>query len=411
MTPGRSGKLRRFHGRTVAEAMQRLKQALGGDAIIVSVKKGRRRFLGLFGSRLIEIMASADNGQTKVYRRPDSGRLSARRNKLKRKTALPPAAELEAATPSATLSSIPAQLAARATTRRLRRELEGIKHLAMDLILQGKESQLDDLPQAWREWYQLLQQIGINRETAQSVILRLTQQPELYESGPDQVGAQVRKLVLDLVPLAAEIALPPEGEQQVVALVGPPGVGKTTTLMKLAAQLARNHRGQIGLLSLATHRIGAAESLESCAQMIGVPFQAAAGRDEIGICLSSLADLPLLLVDTPGCSPNNEAAIEALEGLTQGLGTTTFHLTLSASDSLTVLKRTIQSYANFAPSSVIVTKLDESLTPGMLIELSELLPGGVSHLSMGQTIPGDLLPASREAVERLLFLPADAQGV
>ncbi len=401
MKSGRSGRLRRFHGKTVSEAMLRLKSALGQNGIIVSVKKGRKQFLGLFGPRLVEITASADDGTAKVYQ-PGGKRL--RRRVAKRASAVPERPAPATAAPSRAEPALPA----RATTRRLRRELDGIKHLEMDLILQGKENQLDYLPGAWREWYQHLQELGLSRKGAQSLVLRLTQQPGAVNATADQVAEQIKDGVVSRLPLADPIR-PTKGHQtEVAVLVGPPGVGKTTAIMKLAAQLARSHRGTVGLLSLDTARIGAAESLESCAQLLGVPFQAAADRQEVGICLSTLGDLSLILVDTPGCSPNNSSSLDALMRLISGLGTAQFHLALSASDSRSFLQRTIDAYEPLEPASVLVTKLDETDTPAILVEMADKLPGGVSHLSFGQSIPHDLRPATRESLTELLFVPFEA---
>ncbi|WP_290633364.1 flagellar biosynthesis protein FlhF, partial [Aquisalimonas sp.] len=180
----------------------------------------------------------------------------------------------------------------------------------------------------------------------------------------------------------------------VVALVGPTGVGKTTTVAKLAAQFALRHgRHKVALVSTDNVRIGAQDQLRNFARILGVTVQTANSAEELETVLADLSDKRLVLVDTAGVSQRDMRLAEQFTTL-KGVGDRIrSYLVLSANTQLAALSATVKSYGGVEPSGCILTKTDDaaSLGAALTVLLRHRLP--VSFLGNGQRVPEDLMPA------------------
>lgn len=180
----------------------------------------------------------------------------------------------------------------------------------------------------------------------------------------------------------------------VVALVGPTGVGKTTTVAKLAAQFALRHgRRKVALVSTDNVRIGAQDQLRNFARILGVTVQTANSAEELETVLADLSDKRLVLIDTAGVSQRDMRLAEQFTTL-KGVGDRVrSYLVLSANTQLAALNETVKSYGSVQPSGCILTKTDDaaSLGAALTVLLRHRLP--VSFQGNGQRVPEDLMPA------------------
>ena len=194
---------------------------------------------------------------------------------------------------------------------------------------------------------------------------------------------------------------PTEPETKVVALVGGAGVGKTTTLVKLAAHYGLRARRPTHIISTDNLRVGAAEQLRSYAAILGVGFDLAETAVALGQLLNEHASKDLILIDTPGLSPGQ---MEDGAAVARFLGTdprVDCHLVVPAYQKGADVTLLLERFHAYGASKVILTRLDETEAIGGLLLALDESEARISFLSMGQTIPEDLEPAS---VARLLDL-------
>jgi flagellar biosynthesis protein FlhF len=204
----------------------------------------------------------------------------------------------------------------------------------------------------------------------------------------------------------------PGAARRVVALVGPPGTGKTTTLVKLAATSGLTARRPAQILSVDTARIAAAEQLRVCAGILGVGFQVLETTRALVQALEEHRHKELILIDTPGLGPKD---MDNASELAQFLATDPeidTHLVLTATTKTVDLTRAVERFDIFRPRKLLFTRLDETETYGAILNQAARTGTPLSFLAAGQQIPEDLEPANRERVVDLLSgrMPAIARA-
>lgn len=200
------------------------------------------------------------------------------------------------------------------------------------------------------------------------------------------------------------------GDRRVVALIGPTGVGKTTTVAKLAAGFRIEARRRVGLLTIDTFRIAAVQQLKAYAEIMDLPMEVVEDLSQMRPALDRLADVDLVLIDTAGRSPRSDARIEQLAGLLGAAQPDETHLVMSATSSGPNMESVLRGFAPVQPTAVILTKLDE--TPYTAVALASLanvsIPSiAVSYVTTGQQVPDDIEVADASNLLARL-LPTDA---
>jgi flagellar biosynthesis protein FlhF len=191
--------------------------------------------------------------------------------------------------------------------------------------------------------------------------------------------------------------------RRIVALVGTTGVGKTTTIAKMAARLSLKGRKKTGLISIDNYRIGAMEQLKTYANILGIPCLPAFNRKYLGAALDRLKNMDVVLIDTAGQSQYDIKRIEELRNMMTDDFNIQTHLLLSVSMSDEEMERTAANYSLLKPKSYVFTKLDESEKCGSIINLLMKRRLPVSCLTTGQNVPDDIEDATRIKMAKLLF--------
>lgn len=200
-----------------------------------------------------------------------------------------------------------------------------------------------------------------------------------------------RTLAEQLVPLAAQ-----DTEYAAVEVfVGPPGVGKTTTIAKIAAQERARRGKRLGIVAADGFRVGAVEQLRLYAEIIGAPLTVARTADDLEAALEG--SRRTLLLDTAGRSPSDDMSKEMLRVLARRPGVRT-HLVLSADSPVDALRRALDRFQDARPQRIVLTRLDEAESLAPLVGLLRDHQIPVSYLGTGQHVPRDLQVATPAAL-------------
>ena len=189
----------------------------------------------------------------------------------------------------------------------------------------------------------------------------------------------------------------------VLALIGPTGVGKTTTVAKLAATAKLRHGKRVALITSDTYRIAAIEQLKTYASIIGLELRIANSPEEMSRQIDSLREIDLVVIDTAGRSQNNHARLDELGQLIAAARPDETHLVLSSTVGDNVLRKTAERFMSLGPDRCILTKIDEAVTTGMIAGMSERIGLPLSFVTVGQEVPDDILPARADRLARAVL--------
>lgn len=193
------------------------------------------------------------------------------------------------------------------------------------------------------------------------------------------------------------------GKRVVAALVGTTGVGKTTTIAKLAAQLMLQGKKKVGLLSIDNYRIGAVEQIKAYSNILGIPCFPAFNRKDLLIALKKMEGKDVVLIDTAGQSQYDKSRIEELKRMMPDDLAISCHLLLSVATRAAEMRNTAANFAPLKFQSYIFTKADEAEQCGSIINqvMQHNLP--ISYITTGQNVPEDIEMAKKENILSLLL--------
>ncbi len=378
-------KLKTFAAPNLQEALSMVKKELGEDAVILSTEKkvlgdgngGRRRRAG------IEVTAAIDPDPTLISSRAteDDGAWEIRRPRQARSRR---------------------SLADDAWSSRFETEFNDLKDLLLQMVrntapphwLQGHP----ELAVFYRFLLRTGADVGFLTAWLQDIQGKMTQ--------GDENGRGWQNLALAPVMEACEVVNPFSGEDagmQVWTVIGPTGVGKTTTLAKLAAHYALNQKKKVALISLDTYRLGAQGQIEAFARIAGLPLSHVANRTELVAALKKFQQSNLVLIDTTGRSPHHPGLDVELQSTFGGLPGLHHHVVLSATAKEDDLEAALKSFGRLGVASLMVTKLDETKDFSGVFNVLRRHRTPVSFLTTGQRVPEDLEFASKRRLAELLL--------
>lgn len=217
----------------------------------------------------------------------------------------------------------------------------------------------------------------------------------------EQIAGYLAELIAQRIPCSGPIQLAPH-RLKTVALIGATGVGKTTTIAKLAAHYALVERKKVALLTIDTYRIAAVEQLKTYSQIIDLPLCVAHRVDDIAPALNQFANYDLLLVDTAGRSQHNTPQIEELKPYIEALRCET-HLVLSTPTKESDLLETARRFSLVRLDRILFSKLDETSTFGTILNVSDRVGIPLSYITTGQKVPEDISIAEPNSLAGLLL--------
>ena len=190
---------------------------------------------------------------------------------------------------------------------------------------------------------------------------------------------------------------------RIVSLIGATGVGKTTTLAKIAARFVLEKGVKAALITADTYRISAVEQLKTYSDIIGLPLEIVYSPDELKVAIHKHKDKDLVLIDTAGRSQHNDYQMKELQDFLAVDGRIEKHLVMSATTKERDAEDILEKFSVCKPDRVIFTKTDETGSVGLILNLLSKRDIPVSFLTNGQSVPDDIIPATPAELARLLL--------
>jgi flagellar biosynthesis protein FlhF len=294
----------------------------------------------------------------------------------------------------------------------LRQELEGLRIVVGEVLGSQMSKRVEGLPGDVMEVYQSLVSHGVNPPTAHHLLRAVVE--TLGTAGLGNREA-LKSLLWERMEEALAVSGPVVSRhygQKIMMLVGPTGVGKTTTIAKLAGLARRQdeHRSTV-LITLDTYRVAAVEQLRVFAKILKIPLEVAVSHKDFVDCMKRHQEADLILIDTAGRSPKDQAGHDELIAITRGQFQLETHLVLAAPMAEAVQMETIHRYQSIPIHKLMITKLDEMSTGGSLYNVLSQTGLPVSYLSAGQRVPEDLEIATRNRLVELVWAKLHSQVI
>lgn len=257
------------------------------------------------------------------------------------------------------------------------------------------------IPPEFAEIYRLAQQSGMDQEHLDQIMqLTLEHMPSKMRENSATVKRYFQVLMRKMIPVRMETA-PKSGTKKVLMLVGPTGVGKTTSIAKLAARFSYllEKKYKVGLVVLDTYRIGAVEQLMQYARMMKLGIETVVDPPEFSNALNALRHSDFILIDTMGSSPYDQGKIEKIYECLRANDTdysVDVVLVMPSSIKYEDLKATYENFAPLGIDTMMFTKLDETRGFGNIFSLVYETKVPISYFSVGQEVPEDLVVASSD---------------
>ncbi|TJY43173.1 flagellar biosynthesis protein FlhF [Cohnella pontilimi] len=447
-------KVKRYVVDDLPQAVQMIRSELGSDAVILNTKEIRiGGFLGMFRKKRVEVIAAVDEASRKMPARPQPARpakpaapdnkppASVTDDLPELRTPIPNQAVRSkyAAGSGASAPAAPAGVAiaeqaveykplldetplpgmveavhpsqgqtggeapASENTLTLLQELRTMKDMMAKLT---RQQTFRSMPESVVKWSRRLAEQGVDpvhvEQFAEEVRHRLGDEDKSDESASYEAAKEV--LTSWLLPCAGSGISP---GIRIAHFVGPTGVGKTTTIAKLAAEQSLNHRRSVGLITADTYRISAVDQLRTYADILNVPLEVVFSPGELTRAYKKMADRDLLFMDTAGRNYRNEMFVSEVNSLlAPGEKSETF-LVLSMTHKYADMKLVAAQFAKYGVRRLLITKTDETDTFGAIVNLVREFSFPISYITCGQTVPDDIRPFDpAEWVNKLLGEPA-----
>jgi len=375
-------KIKRYEAGSMEEAIARVKADLGPEAIILHTRKLQKSWpFNVFKKNAVEITAALD---VKLMEQENG----------------------EIGKNGASANGSGESMGERFSQLQL--EVEEIKSIVKTIASQLTDPLFQEVPACFLDLYEKLLQAKVDDDIAKKLMKSVQEQLTTSElATPEVLHEKLVSEIAKLIPISAPLSLE-DGERKVIALIGPTGAGKTTTIAKLAARYCLYEGRKAVFITADTYRIAAVEQLKTYAEIIGAPIEIVFNNQDAREALERHADKDLVFIDTAGRSPLNEAQMNELAGLVSVCEPDEIHLVLSVTTKLLDQMDAIKRFSVVPINRIIFTKLDETNTPGTILNIATKVKMAISYLTNGQNVPEDIKVAESQKLANLMLgVPLD----
>ncbi|MCT4663110.1 MAG: flagellar biosynthesis protein FlhF [Tissierellales bacterium] len=386
-------KIKRYFGNTNKEAMDKLKKELGENAVILHTRKIKRPgMLSFLRKPLVEIVAAIDEEN----REPQKSKLQ--ESQKLQKTQI----KKENRSKSQLNTDLLFEGVSKSKERIADDEVVKLRQTVESLVSSIENTREDTgvYPEEVKLLQKRLTSNGLDYENTTKILNELMREHAKIEGRINYENLLIKLLKKHLGPVKP-ITL--NNKQKIVIFVGPTGVGKTTTLAKIAAQYALVNKEKIGLITADTYRIAAVEQLKTYSEILGIPLKIIYDGSEIVEAVQDYYDKELILVDTAGRSHKNNDKVKELKEMLGQVKDPEIFLVLSSTTNKNTIDGIIETYKFINDYKLIFTKLDESDNYGIVMSTCYEKANPLSYITTGQSVPEDIKLANIDEIAKSLL--------
>ncbi|WP_448374373.1 flagellar biosynthesis protein FlhF [Fervidobacterium sp.] len=350
----------------IKEAFEKIRVELGKDAVILSTRKVKKGgFLGIGAKTYLEVTAAVE--EKKTQQSEEKGQMY-KLQEILSKTKQP-----QQSTEDITeLKKMMVELKSMVSSQRAN-EPQWIQDLRKALRKQDVDDEISDkIIEYARVKYR---ELDFNNDNTRLILSEMFL-PFVNASVPDVRGK--------------------------IMLAGPTGVGKTTTLAKLAAKLKINDHKRVGIITLDTYRIAAVDQLKTYAMLLDVPIRVAYTPKEAKLEIEALSDYDVVLIDTAGRSQKNELHMTEIKAMAEVVDPDLVFLVVGMQYRSEDVKEITKRFSSISPTHVILSKMDETSSFGHFVNVSTFLNAPIAFVTNGQRVPDDIMEANGRELAVLL---------
>lgn len=381
-------RVKKYCASTMPEAMKMIRSELGNDAIILNSRVIQTNgFLGFFKKRSIEVIAALDEKPLEMVQQvaPD-----------KRKSMDVPAV------PANTTSEKTDDFKKERETEELRKEISELKGL-LSSVMERNDKEEPALPDP----IQKLQQTLLKQEIQESVVETIVNEAMKWweEAGESKSEAEVlmwaKEHMMEKVSHLPFLGI--SFTKKFITVVGPTGVGKTTTLAKMAADCILKHKKKVAFITTDTYRIAAIEQLKTYANILNVPLEVCYSMEDFQKSVIQFENYDVVFIDTAGRNFRNPANVADLQkniDFSKGMET---YLVLSLTSKQMDMEEIYHQFDTVHIDKIILTKADETSTFGAMFNIMYSWQKPVAYITNGQNVPDDIISATPEKIVKRLI--------
>lgn len=372
-------KIRRYIANNMQEALLKVKMDLGNDAVILNTRKIKRPgFLSFLRTPLVEILASLEEeeNEAKNIQEVTNPRVDELEDKVKNMEEM--------------LNKIYKQMSSNVTGSQ-----ENTAALSNE-----KE---DGYSRIYKVFIDNMRQNDVEEEIIDEILQSLKQQGIDNNSSVNEAFSVFQKELMKRLGVSEEIKVENQKKPKIIIFLGPTGVGKTTTLAKIAANFMIKEKKKVGLITADTYRIAAVEQLKTYSEIMGTSITVIYSPKEMKDAIKKHEEDDLILIDTPGKSHKNKKHFDEIKEIVKNAEPDEAYLLISATTKMKDCKDIINAYSFLENYKLIFTKLDETSSLGVVLNVKEITGKSLSYVTTGQSVPDDIEIVNVENLSKKLL--------
>lgn len=353
--------VKKYIGATAYEAMNQLKRELGSDAVVLNTRTVRQKgFLGFFKKPIVEITAACESRHS-MFSKPhtDNG------------------------------------------INKVNSELLTLKNMIENISSTIGESKSEIIPSLKSHHGELIKN-GVDYFIATSILKKLNGQVDFDSKDDEDISNIIKYTISEYIGQAQPINIEKQG-QKVIFFIGPTGVGKTTTLAKIAAKLVMEKQYKIGLITSDTYRVGAVDQLKTYSDILKLPLEVVYNNSDFNKTIAKFKEKDFILVDTVGQNHRETNQEDGLYKIMNSIKNKETYLVLSGTTNFNVLRSIIEHYDFIENYRIIFTKIDEAKELGNILNVKYLTENPISYITTGQNVPEDIEILNKDKVASWLI--------